>query len=141
MLYTQFLASKLSHSYLSDKPTPPPLAANPFSDQQQPDPLLLIPKPTINEMKQAPFVVPPTQFIPPSAAPATYTPTPLAFAGPAPTPLMGNPSTFTSTTNGGLFAAAPQPLVHDPWTPVVTTTTSGNNAWVKQEQQANPFLS
>lgn len=96
-------------------------------------------------MKQPPFVAP-TQFVPP----ATYTPTPLAFAAaaaPSPTPFttaghLGNQSSFNS--NGGLFAAVPpQPVVHDPWTPVVSTSNTNSQLgapWVKQEQ-ANPFLS
>lgn len=99
-------------------------------------------------MKQPPFVAP-TQFVPP----ATYTPTPLAFASvaaaAAPSPTAFTPATTHLThqsfnTNGGLFATVPpQPVVQDPWTPVVSTTNTNTQLgapWVKQEP-ANPFLS
>lgn len=129
------------HVFIAAKPTPAPLAANPFADQQPPDPLL-IPKPSINDMKQPPFVAP-TQFVPP----VTYTATPLAFAGgPSATPFTGGH--LGNQSFGGMPPPAPPSsshVVHDPWTPVAVSANSNGNAqlgapWMKQEQ-ANPFLS
>lgn len=104
----------------SGSPAP---AANPFADQQPP-------KPTINQIKQAPFAAPAQQFG--TSAPSSY-----GFSG---SPYSGTngqyaaSSTFGAST--GNIGSIATPAVNDPWAPVAQ-----NSPWVKSSEPANPFLS
>lgn len=109
----------------SGSPVP---AANPFADQQPP-------KPTINQIKQAPFAPPTQQF-------ATSAPTSYGFGGGA-SPYTGTNGQFAASSafgaSTGNIGGIGAPAVNDPWAPVAAT---GQNApWVKSGEPANPFLS
>lgn len=104
-------------------PAAPPVIVNPFSDPQPP-------KPTINQIKQAPFG---TSQLGTSAP--TYGSHMLGFSYP-------NNYGDTLPINNTQFASSAGNLGHsqasnDPWAP---PTSSANMAWIKPEQ-ANPFLS
>ncbi|KAF2895654.1 hypothetical protein ILUMI_10513 [Ignelater luminosus] len=108
--------------------------ANPFSDPQPP-------KPTINQIKQAPFNVPQLG----TSAPTYGSQQPIGFTSAA-TGVYGNNSSFG--TNNTQFGASmgnlggPSQAGNDPWAPVSSNTNANLGApWMKQGEQANPFLS
>lgn len=90
----------------------------------------------MNEIKQVPFVAP-SQF----GSPASYPTSNLGFS--ASSTAYGSSSQLSTPfgTNGTMFGAAPV-SVQDPWAPVASNANSQLGApWVKQGEQANPFLS
>lgn len=108
--------------------------ANPFSDPQPP-------KPTINQIKQAPFNTPQLG----TSAPTYGSQQPIGFTSAA-TGIYGNNSSF-GTNNTQLGASVgnlggPSQAGNDPWAPISSNTNANLGApWMKQGEQANPFLS
>ncbi|KRT85403.1 hypothetical protein AMK59_1380 [Oryctes borbonicus] len=131
--------------------------ANPFSDTQTQPPRQVFssqaPKPSMNEIKQTPFMGSP-QFGA-SATPA-YAAAPAMGAPPSYAASMTTGSMPPYPTNGtqfgapspsfganGTFGATPAvPPMQDPWQPVPSNNSNQLGApWMKPGETANPFLS
>ncbi|KAI4457126.1 epsin/ent-related [Holotrichia oblita] len=135
--------------------------ANPFSDAQTNQPPRQVfssqaPKPSMNEIKQGPFMGSPQFGV--SAAPAYSTGSamgagvPPAYVTPMP-PTTGLPP--YPTANGAQFGApspsfgangtfgATVPQMQDPWQPVPSNNNNSQLGapWMKPGETANPFLS
>ena len=125
----------------SGKPASTTATVNPFSDlQAQPKPVFNTapPKPSMNEIKQTPFMGSPQFNV--SASQPTINPNTLGFATTIPyTSSNQFGSTSPSFRSNGIFGASAQP-VQDPWKPV-RTNNQLNDPWMKPGETANPFLS
>lgn len=123
------------------KPANALLVANPFTDQQTPPSRPVFntqtPKPSMNEIKQVPFVAS-SQF----GSAGSYSTNTVGFTTSSTAYGSSNQLNQPFGSNGTLFGGAQSQPVQDPWAPVTSNNNSQLGApWVKQGEQANPFLS